>query len=634
MTALAAWWGGPGEAAGERCAQMVAAQVVYGPDGQALHAHDAVALGRCLSRQLPEDRHDRGPVTSADGRYTLVADARIDNRDELASMLGLSPAQAATLAEPALILAAVARWGEAAIVRLVGDFALILWDDTHRHLLLARDFVGQRPLCYHRGAGFVAVASMPKGLHALAEIPRAPRDLALIEFLAGLPQRGREGFFAGVERVEPGHIVRLTPGGATSMPFWSPPVEPLRLSRDEHYAEGLREQLDRATASRLRRASGHVGSHLSAGRDSSAVTTSAALLLDRGGARLTAYTAVPNPAARAPLGRLGDEGPIAAAVAALYPNVDHHPMRSDDRSPLAGLDRNFYLFERPVLNLCNLAWSTAIADHAKAQGITIMLTGQLGNLTISHDGMPHLSALLARGRLVALFRLLRGLRGDGMRWHGGIAASVGGILPPRMWNEIARRGRRVLPVTSFAALTPSALAGLGDDGINRAGRPWRDGVARRLVLLRGSDPGEYHKGLLGGWGVEYRDPTADRRLVEYCLRIPEEQFILGGERRSLSRRAFAGRLPGALLDERRGGFQGADWHIGLARTREEADEELARIAASAVAPFLDVSQLGALVAHWPTAGAAWEAQASDYRRALLRGLSAGHFARRARGSNA
>lgn len=633
MTALAAWWAPAGGAA-DRCARMVAAQAIYGPDGQAVLANDGAALGRCLSRVLPEDRYDHGPVTSADGRYMLVADARIDNREELAVALGLSAARAGLLAEPALILAAIERWGEAAIARLVGDFALILWDDTRRNLLLARDFLGQRPLSFHRGTGFVAVASMPKGLHALAEIPRAPRNQALIEFLAGVPQHGSEGCFAGIERVEPGHIVRLTPDGVTSQSFWSPPAERLRFARDSDYADGLREQLDRATASRLRRARGNVGSHLSAGRDSSAVTASAALLLDREGARLTAYTAIPHPEARAPVGRLGDEGPIAAAVAALYPNVDHRLMRSDDRSPLASLDRNFFLFERPVLNLCNLTWSDAIGDHARAHEITVMLTGQLGNATISHDGMPHLPALLARGHLIAVLRLLRGLRDDGMRWRGGVAAAAGGFLPARLWSQIARRGRQAIPVARFAALTPATLTDLGDARISRAARPWRDGVARRLALLRGVDLGEYHKGLLGGWGVDYRDPTGDRRLVEYCLRIPEGQFILGGERRSLARRAFAERLPASLLDERRGGFQGADWHIALARARDEARDEVQRIGSGSVAPFLDISRLERLVEHWPTGGAAWEAQASDYRRALLRGISVGHFARRANGSNA
>jgi asparagine synthase (glutamine-hydrolysing) len=629
VTALAAWWGASVEGTAERCTRMVAAQAIYGRDGQAVDAHDGVALGRCLSRLLPQDRHDHGPVTSADRRYRLVADARIDNRDELTAALGLDAARADTLAEPALILAAIERWGEAAIARLVGDFALILWDDTRRHLLLARDFLGQRPLSYHRGAGFVAVASMPMGLHALTEISRVPNEQALIEFLAGVPQRGGNGFFAGVERVEPGHIVLLTPEGATSRAYWLSSTEPLLLASDDDYAEGLREHFDGAVASRLRRAHGGVGSHLSAGRDSSAVATSAALLLEQEGARLTAYTAVPNPDALWPTGRLGDEGPIAAAVAALYPNIDHQLVRSDDHSPLASLERNVRLFERPVLNLCNMAWGEAIAEDARARGISVMLTGQLGNPTISHDGTPHLSALLARGRLVALFRLLRGLHGDGMRWRGGLGAAVGAFLPTELSSRIARRGRAAAPVTNFAALTPLAVARLGKKGVGGAALRTRNDVARRLAILRGIDLGEFNKGLLGGWGIDYRDPTSDRRLVEYCLRIPEEQFILAGERRSLARRAFGPRLPAALLDERQGGFQGSDWYLALAGEQDNVRDELGRIAASAAAPFLDVARLDALVDRWPSDAEGWASQASSYRRALLRALSAGHFARRA-----
>ena len=625
MTALAAWWGQSDGGVEARCARMVAAQAIYGRDGQSVAVSGMAGLGRALSRHLPEDIHDHGPVTSVDRRYLLVADARIDNRTELAESLGLDVRSAARLAEPALILAVIVRWGVDAIARLIGDFALILWDDEQRRLIMARDFLGQRPLFYHRGAGFVAVASMAKGLHALPEIPRMAREQTVIDFLAGVPERGRETFFAGVERVEPGQIVCVTAEGINARTYWTPPTAPLRFTRDTDYADGLREQLDRAVASRLRRAGGGVASQLSAGRDSSAVTSAAAVLLAGEQSRLTAYTSVPNPSALVPAGRLGDEGPIAAAVAARYPNIDHHLVRSDERSPFASLDSNGFLFERPVLNLCNLGWSEAIASDAQARGISVMLTGQLGNPTISHDGVPHLAALLGRGRLVALYRMLRGLRDDGMRWRGAMAAAAGGFVPAALWREAMRRAGRVLPVTTYAALTQDACATVGGRGIYPAMPPWRDGAARRLALLRGIDLGGYYKGLLGGWGVDYRDPTADQRLVEYCLRIPEEQFILGGERRSLSRRAFADRLPAALFDERRGGFQGADWYLALSRVRHEAGAEVARLAQSEVVPFLDMPRLQRLIDAWPASAEGLAANASDYRRVLLRGISAGHF---------
>ena len=61
------------------------------------------------------------------------------------------------------------------------------------------------------------------------------------------------------------------------------------------------------------------------------------------------------------------------------------------------------------------------------------------------------------------------------------------------------------------------------------------------------DRGNFNKGVLATHGLDVRDPTADRRVLEYCLAIPPEQFILGGVPRSLARRAFADRLPAAVL---------------------------------------------------------------------------------------
>ena len=65
----------------------------------------------------------------------------------------------------------------------VGDYAFVLWDGVRRALTLARDPLGRRPLHYYRGKDFFAFASMPKGLHALAEIPYAPDEERIAEYL-------------------------------------------------------------------------------------------------------------------------------------------------------------------------------------------------------------------------------------------------------------------------------------------------------------------------------------------------------------------------------------------------------------------------------------------------------------------
>ena len=202
MTALAGLWRFDGRPdAAEGCARMLAAQEVYGPHHGAQWSDSAVALGRRLMRVLPEDAFDRQPLIGGEGRYVLVADVRLDNRDELTEALRIPAPQARTLCDAAILLAAIERWDESCLERLVGDYAFAAWDGVRRRLLLARDPLGQRPLHYHRGNKFFAFASMPKGLHALPDVPYAPDEERIAEFLVLMPETGTQSFFLGIERV-------------------------------------------------------------------------------------------------------------------------------------------------------------------------------------------------------------------------------------------------------------------------------------------------------------------------------------------------------------------------------------------------------------------------------------------------
>jgi asparagine synthase (glutamine-hydrolysing) len=161
-----------------------------------------------------------------------------------------------------------------------------------------------------------------------------------------------------------------------------------------------------------------------------------------------------------------------------------------------------------------------------------------------------------------------------------------------------------------------------------------DALATRLWVLGRVDLGNYNKGMLGGWGIDVRDPTADRRLVEFCLAVPPEQCLANGVTRALARRAFSDRLPPALLEETRKGYQGADWHEGLTASQEQLHRELEAIArCPAAAEALDVRRLIAMAANWPKGSWHRREVTQHYRLALLRGISGGHFLRKATGAN-
>lgn len=644
MTALAGIWhfGGKPDLAPE-CGRMLASQNIYGPHGSKQWSASAIALGRNLFRTLPEDVFDRQPLRSADDRLVLVADVRLDNRSELVGQLNAPAERFRQACDAAVLLACLEQWGEAAVHRLVGDFAFALWNAPARKLMLARDFLGQRPLHYHRGKDFFAFASMPKGLHALADIPYGPDEQAMTEFIVLMPHSGPRSFFKHINRVEAGQMVTITPDGMTTRSYWSP-RRPARGRAASDYVEGLRHHLDVATTARLRGAKGAVAAQLSGGFDSAAVTATAARLLAAQGGRITAFTAVPREGydLPAPANRFGDEGPLAAAVAGMYPNIERVLIRAAHRSPLENLDQMFFLFDRPMLNLCNAVWVCAINRAARERGLNILLNGQMGNMSISYSGLERLPEMLRAGQFLRLWHEAGRLVANRAMSRAGVAAQTfGGFVPAALWrwaNETFA-GRRT-DVLNYTAIRPERLAALDLEQIARerdldfSYRPRRDGFAARIWVMRRVDMGNYNKGSLAGWQLDHRDPTADKRLVEYCLAIPTEHYLADGVPRALGRRALADRLPPALLRERRKGYQGIDWHEGLTAARNEVGAELERFAACGpAAQAIDVARLKTLLENWPTSG--WNNQETieRYRLAMLRGIAAGHFLRKAMGAN-
>jgi len=644
MTALAGLWHLDGRPdAAQNCARILAAQEVYGRHDGAQWSDGDVALGRRLMRVLPEDKFDRQPLIGGGGRYVLVADTRLDNRQDLAAALGIPPQQANRLCDASILLAALERWGESCLERLVGDYAFAFWDGRRRRLLLARDPLGQRPLHYHRSKDLFAFASMPKGLHALSEVPYAPNEERIAECLALMPETGSHSFFQGVERVEPGHVVSITLDELTSRRHWQPSASRLELRRPEDYSEALRALLDQAVKCRLR-GTGDVGVFLSGGLDSGAVAATAARLLANSDRRIVALTGVPREGYDGPVprNRIVNEGPLAAATAALYPNIDHVLVPNQGGSPLNHLDRNFFLLDRPQNGLCGTAWSNSF-DHAlQERKLKVTLGGSLGNMGLSYNGLELLPELLSSGRWLHLVREARALvKSRRLRWRGVAANTLGPWCPEKLWLWLNRKiNGHALEIGNYAALNSRRLAEL--DIVSRAKasnldlvyRPWKNGFAMRLWALQRVDPGNFRKAGLGSWQVDHRDPTADVRLLEFCLSVPTDQFMRGGVQRSLARRALADRLPPEVLDEPRRGLQVADWHEDLTAARRDIVDELGRLDhCAAASQALDLPRLHRLAENWPTGG--WERDEImiPYRYALLRAIAVGHFLRRATGAN-
>lgn len=650
MTALFGiidWTGANAEQDAER---MGTALGRYGRDSADRFVAGAIVMGRNLHAMLPEDANPF-EIAPRERRYAVVADVRLTERDDLLRQLGFDYEGWSALSDADIVALAVERWNEHAFDRIYGAFAIAAWDRRDRRLLLARDFHGERPLFYHAGPTRFAFASMPEGLQTLDDVPNGADEEQYFRLLRMLPLAPGRTTYEAVGRVMPGDYVVVTQAGIATHRHWKPDFTPLVLPTQQDYERALSARLDAAVAASLRGAERRVAAHLSGGFDSTAVATTAARLLAPSGGRVIAFTAAPIPDSTALYDhQFADESGLAGETAAMHANIDHFVVRAET-GLLDSFDRTTEIYAQPIPNICNLNWNDAILDRIRDMGLRVVLQGSAGNMTISDSGTSALPLLLRAGRLGAWFRTARGLVRTGwMQWRGVVWNSVAQFAsePVQRWVE-AKVGRTKIPWRSASLLTDAAYEKASADAVQINADAAREDVFElsefaapsgphdlKLQLFRSND-GHWYKSQLAEWRVDVRDPTADRRLVEWSLRVPVERLVWDGEPRAILRKVLADRAPASVLDTRKRGYQGADWVTMLYRSRPRLIDEIERIKMfDPAAALIDVERLDRLIRDMPAPDSdAWEDEEMEvaYRSAILVTVAVVGHMRRTAGSN-
>ncbi len=581
---------------------MGRAMAHWGPDGVTLAHGKGAVLGHARLAVAPEELRESPAAWSDDGGLLVVAAARLDNREELCEGLGIPHPERGTVSDGTLVGLACSRWGDEAPSHLLGDWALACWDRERRTLLLSRDHLGNTGLYYRYRPPRFAFASDPQGLFALDWVERKIHEPRIASYLAIFPFAGEDSSpWQDVLRLLPATSLTVGPGGRAVRRYWEPEAVPsLGKRRDEDYVAGFLERFRAAVRSRLR-SRRPLGVMLSAGLDSGSVTALAARELAEEGRSLTAFTSVPLfSASHLAPGALADEWPLARAIARLSGVSDHVAVDAAAVSPLAGIERAVAIHHAPQHAAASEYWLLAIQDAARERGIGALLTGQLGNGGVSwNGGRDRILCLLAAGkwdegmRAMALWR----------RWH---RRSWIGALAHCLVRPVARPvrylGGRLLrwqspPWSEVGAVNPSFAARLGLGGaMKEAGPALHSQLAidpvleRRLTLFRnGTMAGPIWHATGAAFGMEVRDPTADIRLLEYCLGVPDEQDVFGGGERMLIRRAMEGLLPAEVQWNSIRGQQAADVAFRLRSHPDEMEGTLSRLEKSSeVASYLDL----------------------------------------------
>jgi asparagine synthase (glutamine-hydrolysing) len=618
-------------------------------DGDAIAEVDASRLARSVLSRRPPSVWRPDPATIlVEGRDSLesmreqphpdqftVADAWLDSPGEVAAALGLERVPG----DRELCAHACARWGgEHAAERLSGDFAFAHWERSARRLTLGRDAIGVVPLYYLVTPRLILFATSLQTMLAMPDTPRDLDEVSLAHLMAIALQDQERTLYRHIRRVPPGGVAVLERGECrTRRWFTLDSIAPVRFARDDDYVEAARAELDRAVACRLPKG-GAVASELSGGFDSAGVTATAARLL--GDKRLPVFTRLP---AHAAPGAGLDERALAGLLVARHSNIDWRivdDVREAPRDTHSEGEAAATLLPRTSGH--NASWFESMALQIEAAGIKVVLKGNCGNSTLSFTGAPAIGDGLRRGRIAGAVRDLKGLarlRGHPLRRV--VASQIYHAWVPRgveRWREQRRSG--TMPWLAYSMLSPGFLAevdyaaeaaAVGHDVPFRLPYESREQRLRLMQAQYGRDFRGYarRKG-----SYEDRDPYCDRRMVEFCLGIPDDQYWRDGQGRWLARRVLADRVPAETLAQTVRARQAPEWYSLASARRDAMAEAIDRIERSPLASrVLDVPRMRALLDDWPADADAAERTMTLHGYALPRAIAMGGFLRWHEGRN-
>lgn len=474
--------------------RMVQRMIQRGPDDEGTHTDGDVTLGM---RRLAifDPANGRQPMTTPDGRFTIVFNGAIYNHRELRAGLEAEGWSFRTQCDTEVLLAVYARHGEACLPRLRGMFAFAVWDARRRTLFAARDPLGIKPFYYAclPDTGLV-FASELNALLAGGRVPREIDAASVGEYLAWFSVPAPRTIYRGIMNLPPGHSLQADAAGpVSSRAWWQPPapVQPARAAGNyQDFIHGLRHQLeDSIRAHRV--ADVPVGAFLSGGMDSTAIV---GLMARQGGPKLKTFSLV--------FGESGYSEQAGARLAAQTFGTEHHEDLLTGTRVAADLPGFLASCDQPTGDGLNTWYASRLA---RAGGVTVALSGLGGDELFggypSFRDLPRLQRLLPLWcRLPARLRdtMLARLRSrPGTRAH-----KLADFLDhARDLHELASLQRRVLPETQrLSLLSPEARRFAVRLGPNH---PMLEDYAFQLI---GADPFQ----IISAW--ELRTYMADTLL--------------------------------------------------------------------------------------------------------------------------
>jgi asparagine synthase (glutamine-hydrolysing) len=578
-------------------ALMIESLRYRGPDdeGTWVDAEGGIALGHRRLSIVDLSQAGHQPMVSADGRFVMIYNGEVYNHDEIRPELEARGIRFRGHSDSEVMLEAFAAYGvEATVKRLIGMFAIGVWDRRERTLKLIRDRVGIKPLYWAKFDGLFLFGSELKALRThTGWTPKINRG-AVASFLRHNYIPAPHTIYENVHKLEPGTILTLPWGGEPRIErFWDArQIANQGLHNPIHAGDTeLTDQLENLLKDAVRRrmiADVPVGAFLSGGIDSSTV---AALMQATNPGAVKTYS-------------IGFELPGFneaghAANIAKHLGTQHTEMIVTGKQALNVIPKLPDFYDEPFADSSQIP--TYLVSAMTRRHVKVALSG---------DGGDELFAGYNRYQLTN--RLWRGLSLLPRPARSGLAATLTAITPDRWSRLFAFYPERLRPNQIGDKLHKLASVLNVDDAdtlYRRIVTHWEPaeimpGVMEPQGLLWDPSVANEFPNLLERMqfldlvtylpddiltkvdrasmavGLEARVPLLDHRVVELAWRLPRTAKIRGGVSKWLLRQVLYRHVPRTLVERPKMGFgiPLGEWLRGPLRDWAEAllDEQRLR----------------------------------------------------------
>jgi asparagine synthase (glutamine-hydrolysing) len=507
----------------------------YGPDGESKHVEKCVAMLFRSFHTTSESRREVQPYLSGAGRV-FTWDGRLDNRDEFSRLLHVAPGPART--DIAIVAMAFDHMGTSCFPLLRGDWALAIWNSQEKELVLARDYIGVKPLFYYFNGRRILWCSHLAPLALCGD-----RFTLCEEYIAGYFAFHPDAHltpYREILSVAPGSFVRIRSGRITKCCYWTPSASQATPHRsDREYEDRFLHLLQQAVRRRLRTDSPALA-ELSGGLDSSSIVCVADQLMASGGAdispRLDTFSYYdsnePGEDDRFHFNKVEEKRRRTGFSVDLRGEGDSLPLEVSTFTAIPGFE-------------CRAEIQRAISEITQANDYRVMLCGLGGDEVNGQtfDPRVQLADLLAQTRGREFIQLL-------LAWSlcmrqpciQVLLQTLVKFLPTWIEARMVQRGQLEPWIKrSFATkyrISARQLEAVENDGF---GHP-RERDTMQTICTLSRQLTRKPPSLL-----EQRYPFLDQDLVEFLTTIPVEQLLRPGQRRWLMKRALAQLLPSAIV---------------------------------------------------------------------------------------